>query len=399
MAPYNLYISYNNGVDYALVDTTSDSTYSWIAPNILASQCKFLISDDDSTITDESDNPFYLLPYSQLDIIYPIDKSGVALIPGDTLHVNVESMFVDNLWLYWSNDSTLWHFIDSTVVDTVNMQYKDTTNYVWTLTGAESGPEIWIKVEEQADTNIYVFDKNYIQLGEGLPLGNLFCQTASGTGFVEQFVLYDPSCGWSSVEHRYYTGTLNDLAESRSWTYNPCPWPWTDTTCVFERATPVWIVDGVDTTETYMDTFYGVPSTTVTYKNRVYFVADSTLYCNDLVNGIDSIFISDLSYLYELPAGESWYDGYEKLQMYQVQRSKISGDTLDTNTDWESLNDEGFEPKLLVGTTQSPYSTIAITALGYPADLNPASDTEKILTGAFFRRFYFRGIHPKIEKR
>ena len=390
MAPYKLYFSSDNGVTYALVDTTSDSTYSWIAPNLNALQCKFLVTSSDSSYEDDSDNAFLLLPYSTLNIIYPIEKTGVTITVGDTLHINTESLFVNEIWLYWSNDSTNWSFIDSVAVDTVNSQYMDTTSYVWAFDGTESGPEVWIKVEEQADTNLYVFSEAYISVGDAFPLGMLICQTNNGIGFIEQMMLYDPSCGWSSVTHRYYTGTLDDLGESRTWTYNACPWPWTNPSCAYARSAPVYLT-ATDTTEQLMDVFYGAPASTVTYRNRLYFVDNDTLRCNDLVNDIDSIFVSDLA-----PLG--WITGDELLQVYHVQRSKISGEYLPADTTFENLNDVGFKPKILISEGVHPYEVAVIEALGYPNDAHPADDIQKILTGSLFHRFFFRGIHPKIDK-
>ena len=90
--------------------------------------------------------------------------------------------------------------------------------------------------------------------------------------------------------------------------------------------------------------------------------------------------------------------GDELLQIYQVQYSKVISDTVNSTDDFESLNDVGFEPKILIGVSTYPQSTISLDALGYPANADPASDTQKILTGSSFNRFFFRGIHPKINK-
>ncbi len=394
-----VHYSTNSGSDWILIDTVdvADTSYSWVIPHAPTTAGGFRISSDVDVRRDSSANDFTILVSSSLDIIYPIEKTGVSIFPGDTIHVNVESQFVENIWYWWSNDSTNWSFLDSTAVDTTNGQYLDTTTYVWTFDGTVSGPEVWVRVEEQADTNLYVFNEEYLEMGWGFPLGYQICQTASG-GLVEQLILYDPSCGWNSnVTWRYYVGILDDAAESRSWTYNSCPAPHTDPSCVYPRATPVYLIDGSDTTATYMDTFYGAPAATVTYRGRLYYMDGDTLLCNDLINDIDSIFVSDLSPLFG--TSPLWVDDSIILQVYQVQRSKISGEYFaSTYSDWESLNDSWFEPKILIGTDAFPLGTVSIDALPYPNNADPANDTQKILTGSVFGRFHFRGIHPKIIK-
>ena len=165
--------------------------------------------------------------------------------------------------------------------------------------------------------------------------------------------------------------------------------------CSFPKAASVYLTTAVDTTEKDMSTFYTY-DTTVTYMGRLYYVANQTLYTNDLLNGIDSIVVTDLSALYV--SSPAWTEGDEYLQIYNVQRSKISGQYLALTTDFESLNDPGFTPKIFVGETGFPASIMSVEALSYPNNANPASDVQKILTGAAFNRFFFRGIDPKIRK-
>ena len=87
------------------------------------------------------------------------------------------------------------------------------------------------------------------------------------------------------------------------------------------------------------------------------------------------------------------------MQVYHVQRTKISGQYLASNTVFETLNDDGFEPLILISaSTIYPARTITVEALDYPANDNPAEDTQKVLTGSSFQRYHFRGIHPKIDR-
>lgn len=394
-----LHYSVNGGEDWILIDTlvATDTSYLWTVPDTPTTQGQVRITEEGDMITQESisSNDFTILSESTLDIYYPIEKEGQSFRVGDTLHIDIASSFVDNIWLYWSPDSSVWFFMDSTIVDTVNLAYIDTTTYVWTFDGLVTGPEVWVKANEQDDTTLYSFSRDLNDLGGRYPRGIWVCQTDSGGTLVEWFVFYDVSCGWTQPSHTYYNSRIGDLGEDYDVIGNTYAWPYED--AVFPRSDPVHIITGSDTADVYLNAFYDQYGATVTYKNRLYYIDNMILYCNDIVNEIDSIVVSDLSDQYT--GLYPWTEGNEILQVYHVQRTKVSDQYLASNTVFESLNDSWFSPLMLInGGTTFPARTITVKLLDYPANDNPADDTEKVLTGSSFTRFYFRGIHPKILK-
>ena len=88
------------------------------------------------------------------------------------------------------------------------------------------------------------------------------------------------------------------------------------------------------------------------------------------------------------------------MQVYQVQRSKIQGEYYPVSQNYESLNDPYFTPVILVGgKTARGLRVIAMEALEYPISPYYVQDVSRLFTSLSFTRDYFRGIHPKAEKR
>ena len=395
-----LYYSINAGSDWTLITALSalDVSYQWTIPDVPTVQGRVKITEVGNLVTqsDSSAENYTVLAQSSMDIYYPISKTGQTITEGDTLHIDIESSFITNIWLYWSNNQTDYYFIDSTAVDTVNMQYLDSTTYVWTFDALVSGPEVWVKLEEQVDTALYVFTRDMVDLGIRYPVGLNVCQNDSGGTLIEFFVHYDPSCGWTQPSHTYYNSVIGDLGESYSVIGEAFPHPYTG--AAFPLTAPVNIVTGSDTAAVNLNDFYTQYGDSVVYLNRRYYVDDQKLKMNDLVNTeIVGVVVSDLSEMYA--SAYPWVEGEEVLQVYHVQHSKISGLVHDNATVWETLNDAWFSPKILISaSTTYPANTITVDAIGAPAQGNPATEEEKVLTGASFVRYHFRGIHPKINR-
>jgi hypothetical protein len=397
-----IYMAYSidAGSNFTTIDTVdiADTSYTWVVPDAPTVQGRFRILYDDTSYEtrDSSSSNFTILTSSLLDIYYPKNKSGMTITPGDTLHINIESQFVEDIFLWWSRDSLVWNVLDSVAVDTTNGQYLDSTTYVWTFSPLVSGPEVWVMVAQQDDTTLYSFSRDFADLGIRYPVGTNVCQNDSGGTLIEKFYHYDPSCGWSSPPHTYYNNHINDLGEGYTLLGQAYTWPYAG--AQFPRLTGVYIITGSDTVLTDLNTFYDEYGATVTYLNRLYYIEDQTLKCNDLVNGINGIVVSDLSDMYT--GTYPWIEGEEEMQVYHVQHSKISGQYHANSTVWETLNDSWFSPKILINTTNDfyPDNTITVNALPAPASGDPAEDTQKVLTGSAFERYLFRGIHPKIDR-
>lgn len=402
--PYDIYLSTNAGTDWNVIDTAnSNYTYDWTVPNTYSTTALIRITSDDSTVVDNSDNQFTILPHALITFLYPIEKEAPVLNVGDTAHVKFESIFTDNFLFYWSNDSTNWHFIDSITVDTTNGFVQDTSEYIWTFGADVIGPNIYGKAIAVGDTNIYSFNHDVIGYDDGSPVVGI-CQTDKGGTSIQKYIYYDVSCGWGSPSHVYYTRLIPDDGIGPDWYWISTSFTYPYTGADFTEPDPVNLVDGVDTTATALTSFYDDPATTLTYKQRTYFIdyADTTLRCNDNRNHIDSIFVSDIGqYWQDYIDGQvgQWSGNDLVLQLYNIQWSKLSGQDIESGINYETLNDPSFNPIIVITDPSYFNILIGVVALDTPVDLRFPSTIETLYTGAVARRFFFRGIHPKAEKR
>jgi hypothetical protein len=228
----------------------------------------------------------------------------------------------------------------------------------------------------------------------------MICWGDLGGNIIERYRYNDVSCGWSAVTTwQKVTAVINDYGDGFSFLTGSCPYP-NQSTCVQNEITvgPVWLYSGIDTTVVPINTFYQ-DGDTVIYRLYRYYVdeTDTILYCDDLLNGLDRLVVTDLSDY------TSYFTGIPTdLFVYNVQRSKVQRDTLALNADFESLNDPTFEPLLLIGglsETGRGEIALRLELLEQPVDLNPAYDKARIFLGLSMTRRTFRGVHPKAEKR
>lgn len=393
----DIWLSRDNGSTWTFLGNTDTTVFSYVVEaGDYTTTALIQINDTDSSSYAQSDN-FTILPSSSINIYYPINKTR-SVVPGDTVRVSIESIFVDELTLSWSKDSLNWTLITTIPVDTVNNYWQDTTVYIWNLTHDVSGPIIYIKAEAYSDTAIYDLQRPYNIIGDYIPLGVNVCQNSIAGHLIEHNWNYDPSCGWTNPPHRYYLSYLNNDGLGFTHTYNTCNYPYTS--CTYPRLDPVYLINGSDTTATYIDNFYDVADygETISYRNRQYYIANKKLLCNDLVNDIDSLLVTNLSSLYA-QVGADWQEGEEIIQIYNVQWDTLSGHYYNINTDFESLNNIEFSPLLIIGSGVFPYQAVVVELLNAPPIPNAAVDVKKIFANLTASRSFFRGIHPKAEKR
>ena len=396
--------SLDNGSTWTLIDTVleADVAYQWTIPRATTTQGKVKIFNNGVYLpynVDSSDVSFTILPHSSLDILYPTEVSGQTFQIGDTAHVIIESIFVDDFLFYFSKDSINWEFVDNVVVDTTNGFYQDTTTYIWTFDSRVSGPIIYGRVTEYGDTSVYVWNETPLQMNFGYPLGFAICQYDISGGFLEHKTKWDPSCQWSSPPHTYYTRYLPDdgMGPAWDWYSEVCDWPYEG--CQYPSKSPVYLTYPADTLAVAMENFYSSPAATLTYWGREYYLdtSDSTLRCNDLVNNIDSLFVADLTTAFAGVYG--WNPAEVIMQIYNVQWSKLSGEYIPNDTTFENLNDAWFSPRIIIGVPSILYRVWTVTALPFPIDQNFDQDDELLYIDVRFERHFFRGIHPKAEKR
>lgn len=406
------YLSYSidAGSSWIPLDTIAnviDTSYIWTIPaNIYSSQGLFRVTTNVSSIKDSSANFFTILPYSTIEFLYPIEVANQTFFVGDTAHIELRSIFVDNFLLYWSHDSLgVYTFLDSVAVDTTNNAHWDSTTYVWTFDAGISGPDIWLKATEFGDTTLYGWEETVVDLNQGYPVNLFLCQYDDGGNMLEHNFRWDPSCAWASPPITWYTRLLPDDGLGPAWTWLSEIFPWPYTGADHPEPDPIYIVTPPDTNTRTITQFYGDAAATVTYQGRTYFVStlDSTLRCNDNINSIDSLFVADLKtsivYTTGLAGGGTWTPGTEILQVYHVQFSKVQNAYTQYDADFEALNDSWFTPKIVIGSTSSPRRVVTVSALPYPIDPNFAETIQLAYVDATIGRFYFRGIHPKAEKR
>ena len=392
-----LYYSVNQGNNWILIDSVAyaDTTYDWTIPDAPTTQGKIKIQRDGTVALNQADSSevnFYILTNSFIDFLYPIQVPELSLFSGDTVHVSFESQFVTNVFLYWSSDSLTWHFIDTVVVDTTNGFFQDTTTYIWTLPPTITGPTIYGRAEEENDTTLYYFERSYVYHGAGYPHGAFICQTSTGGKHVYAKYRYDPSCGWSSPIQGWDIRLLDDDGLTHSYVHNHFEWPYT--LADYDTPDPVYL----DSVATDLNDFYDYGAT-LSYQGRTYYFVDSLLLCDDEINNIDSILVVNLADMFTGVYG--WTSGHMTMQLYHVQRSKISGQYLPADTTFENLNDWWFEPRIIIGADSHAYPdrTVSIVALPYPNNADPATEDETFYINAKVGRYFFRGIHPKAEKR
>lgn len=390
----NVWFSSNNGISWEFIGraTGGQDSLQWIVPEVVTTQALIIISNPDSSFYDISNNTFTILD-NYIDILYPDNVSNFTIEIGDTVHVIFESAFVEDFSLFWSEDSLSWYLLDEVVVDTVNGFLQDTTLYVWHLVHGETGPTLWLRATQATDTTLYYFVRGYTEIGNTAPVGLNTCQSYAGGNAIEKQVIYDVSCGWANPPIRYYNRWIYPDATGYTQDYYVDPSP-----IIYPRLDPVYTISGGDTTTTMINAFYD-SGPTVTYLARTYYISNKKLYCNDNLNGIDSILVSDLTPLYS--DTYPWVEGEENILVYNVQWDSISNKYLPADTTFENLNSPLFEPLLIIESAPEFLSsqTIIIEALPFPNSMDPAEDIALAFTGLETVRYYFRGIHPKAEKR
>lgn len=404
---YTLYYSINGGLSWILIDSAIvDTSYNWIIPNTNSNAVKIKVADHPNYYTyDISNANFTILPGPEIRILYP--RSAFKTITlGDTTLVLIQSAQVDSLVLFFSQDSMVtWTQISGFAVDTANGFFYDTTNYVWYMYGLTTG-DIYLKAVTQADTTLYFGPGDVIlnDIGtQGLGTPTYCTYNGSVLTPIERWIWEDPSCGWSNPPKTARNFLINDDGTDYDVLSAVC-----DGACDEAAEWPIraglYIVSGTDTIAYTMQEFYTViDNDSVLYKNRLYWYnpSDTSLYMNDIVNGIDSMLIADLGPY--TGTGKLWRTRpLYNMQIYNVQWTKLFGDTLLASTDFESLNDPLFNPLLVMSGDGGIYSQpigVTMTLLDQPNNQDYAEDITLAFNDPPILRYHFRGIHPKAEKR
>lgn len=400
--------SLDGGSNWIRIDSVAiaDTSMSWTVPqSVYTTTGQVRVYTDAASGRDSTTN-FTILPHALIEFLYPVEKEAGTIWPGDTAHVEFRSIYVESFLFYWSPDSSdgSWRYIDSVVVDTANGFVWDSTTYVWTFPENIVGPDLYGRATGVAgsDTALYVFSEDVLTFDYGFPVGSYICQYDDGGTVLEHLFHYDPSCGWASPTQTYYTRLIPDDGIGPSWTYLSEAFTWPYTGADHPEPDLAYTISGADTLPVPWTSLYDqVEVTRPVYKQREYFFdpTDSTLRCNDQANNIDSIFVADIGAVWPSGIG-AWSDpSAVRLTIYNVQRTKLIGQYFGASIDLETLNDASFAPKIILNVPSLPYRTRSVPLLGTPIDpLYPETD-QLMYINVIAARTFFRGIHPKAEKR
>lgn len=390
------YYTKDAGTTYTLIDTISGSPYYWnfTSLSINSDQVMIRITNIDSSAYAESG--LFTMQSHFINIIYPNDSTGTIAV-GDTIPIKIEVVGIDTMSTYYAVDDTLNGWVPIVLNDTILITGKDTITYSWPLPPGIYG-NIYIKATETADTNKYDLTRGLTGIGVNLSLDPIVCWTNELNTPVESHWVNDPTCGWGSPPHKLENATIKDKADGYDFTSEYCGPPYD--TCTVEYSQGVYLYTALDTTYYTLNQFYD-HGDSLTYWYRRYFIRNDTLFVDDLRNGINDIYVANLA-AYILPY--KWVTVPTSIWIYNVQRSKIQGDTLSVSTIFENLNDADFSPQILLSANRAGggYYTMAFDALPKPGPLNPVYDVQRIFLadggGLKITRTYFRGIDPKAHK-
>jgi len=429
-----IYYSLDGGVTYTFITwvASTETTYDWYM-NVAASDSALIhLTNGDSSITTTSENMFTINPYSEIDI-YNVNPTTLAIYQTGYDTVFVRSSRITSFNLFWSNDSSTWHLIESAIaVDTVNGFSWDSTTYVWSIDpAAVNGITLWLHAEENRDT---ATTKSILDEWTGSAKHNQFvCKITSGTwlrGYgaacaevgsytpnglmIGGKTLDDPSCMWSSttwglIQHEVVvTDTLSWLLGYSNHTNDVevCVDPTNITSFVTWDAryndTIKFINSTSDTTIYQWSDVSSEDADSVFLLNWWYVLGDDYVMGRSTITGLidtlmDFSIDGEIIGLWELPI--------DVLRARSVREGwDVSATTYEIFTELDATayaDSIGFIPKLMVGPgAGGGHNAFVYMDVWASAEINSelAEDTYSQQLTITTQRNYFRGIHPKILK-
>jgi hypothetical protein len=391
------YYSINNGISWTFIDTLFNFS-GYVAATTIDYNGQALIRIADlNDLFSSISGSFTVFSSGAIEILYPLSLTATKSV-GDTIHIKVSTVLIDKFSLFYSvNDSLHWVPIVYSIVPTL---VKDTTIYVWILPNI-NGLIYLLATENTTSDTIDHTTRPSQDIGTNFPSQPAMCWYYLGGGIIEIRRYIDGGCGWiSGINYQRSTTVINDYAtryeEHTAICYNPG-----SIDCITNDPLTtgnIYLQTGLGMDIYTPDQFY-VGGDTITYKFRRYYIgSDSIFYCDDLVNGIDSLIINDLHDEFK-----SWSSSgqFPSLKLYNVQRSKIQNKILPSNTDFEALNDPLFIPVMLLygdATNGRGKRVFTIASLDEPLNLKAASDKVLLFRELNTTRDYFRGIDPKARR-
>ena len=141
--------STDNGTSWSLISNVSASTgkYSWTIPDLFTKECKVkIISTSDTSLFDESDNPFTITPTPAITVTSP--NGGETWRIGTSENITWTSEYSDSVKIeHCTNGGTNWMVIS-------NSYPADSFKYRWEIPNTISD-NCLIKISDAEDPSIF----------------------------------------------------------------------------------------------------------------------------------------------------------------------------------------------------------------------------------------------------
>ena len=332
-------------------------------------------------------------------------KINYVTVTGMSMVVNVTSSGFDSIRFYVANNPITYTYIDDrNIVPTlliasytmslpIEFVKKDTT---------------YVRVTEDADTNtVPTSVSNLTAMGQ--PGGQVACWYPQSYDPIEVYGILDVGCGWVSGITTQYTTASAIFKDDTSYTFRSqnsctaaqssaglCTWNQRAFVALDTSSSTYNVIKYVDIPQ------YNVAESGggITYDDRFYYIgADSIIYCNDLLNGINDLKIVDIRPYYNPSGTSGTVTHMTNPKLYLFEYNSDIADTLIYNGSFSFLNLPKLNPAKIAIYESSGYQGLwYFNAIQTPNPTTVTADVYKFTGNISILRNYFRGIYPKMKR-
>lgn len=142
---------------YEIISSTnaSDNQYLWTVPDSVSNNCKIRITDYNSVLSDQNQNPFNILFAPYIGINSP--NGGEVLTPGNTTTISWTDTLISNaVKIEYSGDNGLnWVLIDD--------NYPNSNSFLWTIPNTPSNYCL-VRISDVQNGTLNDFSDNYFTI-------------------------------------------------------------------------------------------------------------------------------------------------------------------------------------------------------------------------------------------
>ena len=338
-----------------------------------------------------------------------LDSASIKIenvtILGDLADIQVLTSGLDSIRFY-IGDSGLYTYLGDA---NISSGIVDST-YSFVIPGSYHFVNpVYIKVTKDVDTTAVSTEISSLT-AIGQPGGQTACWTPQSYDPIEVYGILDVGCGWVSGITTQYTTASAIFDNDTSYIFrsqNSCTAAQSSAgLCTWSQRAFVALDTSSSTYSTikYVDVpQYNVPESGggITYDNRFYYIgADSIVYCNDLLNGIDSLKVVDIKSYYGSSGTSGTVTHLINPVLYLFQYNSNITDTLVYNGSFSYLNLPELNPAKIAIYENYGYQGIwYFNAIQAPNPISVLTDTYLYTGGGIeIKRNYFRGISPKMRR-